>query len=358
MSLSLARIADMVQGQLSGSGEIEISDATILRDAGPDHISLVENVQLADQLARSAAGAVIVPPDYQPPGIPFIAVDSPRTAFAQVVAHFRPAQTAKRIGISSAARISPTAQLADDVDVFPGAHIGDDVHIGRGSTIHSGVCIMSGGRIGNNVTIFPNAVLYEHTRVGDRAIIHAGAILGAYGFGYDSADGCHKLSVQLGYVEIGADAEIGACTTIDRGTYGATSIGAGTKIDNQVMIGHNCRIGRYNLLCAQVGIAGSCTTGDYVVMAGQVGVRDHTAIGDRAQVGAKSGVSTDLDGGQRYLGAPAIPARREMQIIFARQKLPELKRQVRELEKQISDLTSQSTQSQPTSSQPKQADAA
>ncbi len=355
MSLSLARIADMVQGQLSGSGEIEISAATILRDAGPDHITLVENAQLADQLTRSAAGAVVVPLDYQPPGIPSIAVESPRTAFAQIVAHFRPAHVAKQIGISPAAVVSPTAQLADDVDVFPGAHIGDDVHIGRGSTIHSGVCIMPGGRIGENVTIFPNAVLYEYTRVADRAIIHAGAILGAYGFGYEIEDGCHKLSVQLGHVEIGEDAEIGACTTIDRGTYGATSIGAGTKIDNQVMIGHNCRIGRHNLLVAQVGIAGSCTTGDYVVMAGQVGVRDHTKIGDRAQIAAKAGVSTDLDGDQKYWGSPAIPARRQMQIVLANQKLPELRRQVRQLEKQISDLTSQSAS---TKSQPTQSDAA
>ena len=358
MSLSLAQIADMVQGQLNGSGESEITDATILRDAGPDHITLVENAQLAEQLARSAAGAAIVPPDYQPTGIPSIAVESPRTAFAQIVAHFRPSHVAKRIGISPTATISPSAHLADDVDVFSGAYIGDDVHIGRGSTIHSGVCILPGGCIGENVTIFPNAVLYEHTRIGNRAIIHAGAVLGAYGFGYEIADGCHKLSVQLGYVEIGEDAEIGAGTTIDRGTYGATSIGAGTKIDNQVMIGHNCRIGRHNLLCAQVGIAGSCTTGDYVVMAGQVGVRDHTKIGDRAQIGAKAGVSTDLEGDQKYLGVPAIPARRQMQIFFAKQKLPELKRQVRELEKQISDLTSRFASAQAQPIPPTQADAA
>ena len=144
---------------------------------------------------------------------------------------------------------------------------------------------MAGSQIGPDVTIFPNAVLYENTVVGPRCVIHAGAVLGAYGFGYYCVDGRHQLSAQLGNVVLGADVEIGAGTTIDRGTYGPTIIGEGTKIDNQVMVAHNCRIGRHNMLCSQVGIAGSTTTGDYVVMAGQVGVRDHVHIGDRRGAG-------------------------------------------------------------------------
>ena len=132
------------------------------------------------------------------------------------------------------------------------------------------------------MTIFPNAVLYENTDRRRRATIHASAVLGAYGFGYELVDGRHVLSAQLGNVVLGADVEIGAGTTIDRGTYGPTIIGDGTKIDDQVMVAHNCRIGRHNMLCSQVGVAGSTTTGDYVVMAGQVGVRDHVHIGDRA----------------------------------------------------------------------------
>ena len=171
------------------------------------------------------------------------------------------------------------------MDVYPFATIGDDVTIGAGSTIHSGVHIMAGSRIGEDVTIFPNAVLYENTVVGARCLIHAGAVLGAYGFGYEQVDGRHQLSAQLGNVELGADVEVGAGTTIDRGTYGPTVIGEGTKIDDQVMVAHNCRIGRHNMLCSQVGIAGSTTTGDYVVMAGQVGVRDHVNIGDRRGAG-------------------------------------------------------------------------
>ena len=193
--------------------------------------------------------------------------------------------------------MSPSARLDDDVDIHPGATVGEDARIGRHSTIHAGVQIGAGCKIGSGVTIFPNAVLYENTVVGDRSVIHAGAVLGAFGFGYKMVGGQFQLSAQLGHVEIGCDVEIGACSTIDRGTYSATIIGDGTKIDNQVMIAHNCRIGRHNMICSQVGIAGSTTTGDYVVMAGQVGVRDHVHIGAGAVLGAKSGVANDVPDG-------------------------------------------------------------
>ena len=153
--------------------------------------------------------------------------------------------------------ISDTASLADDVEVHAGASIGDDVTVGRGSVIHAGVQIMAGCRIGEQVTIFPDVVLYENTEVRRRSIIHAGAIIGAYGFGYKCVNGRHRRGAQLGNVQIGEDVEIGANTTIDRGTYGPTVVGEGTKIDNQVMIAHNCRIGRHNMICSQVGIAGS-----------------------------------------------------------------------------------------------------
>ena len=137
-------------------------------------------------------------------------------------------------------------------------------------------------RLGDDVTLHPHAVLYDDTVLGNRVIVHANAVIGADGFGYRMQDGRHVKMPQFGCVEIGDDVEIGAGTTIDRGTFQATRIGAGTKIDNLVQIGHNCQIGRHNLFVSQVGIAGSCSTGDYVVLAGQVGVADHVHIGDRA----------------------------------------------------------------------------
>jgi UDP-3-O-[3-hydroxymyristoyl] glucosamine N-acyltransferase len=200
--------------------------------------------------------------------------------------------------------------------------------------IHSGVHVMAGCVIGADCELYPGVILYPNTRVGDRCLIHAGTVLGAYGFGYRTANGKHERSAQVGWVEIGNDVELGACVTIDRGTYGATRIGEGTKVDNQVMIGHNCQIGRHNLLCAQVGIAGSSSTGDYVVLAGQVGVKDHVHLGDRVMVAAKSGVMHDIPAGEVWSGSPAFPSRKYMQRVAAVGRLPELRDELRRLERE------------------------
>jgi UDP-3-O-[3-hydroxymyristoyl] glucosamine N-acyltransferase len=264
-------------------------------------------------------------------------------AFAKIVCHFRPVRQQPRTGVSPHAIVSASARLAHDVDIHPGATIGDGVTIGAGATVHAGVRIMAGCTIGERVTIFPNAVLYENTVVGPRSVIHAGAVLGAYGFGYVAVGGKHQLSAQLGYVELGADVEVGACTTIDRGTYGPTVIGEGTKIDNQVMIAHNCRIGRHNMICSQVGIAGSTTTGDYVVMAGQAGVRDHVHIGDRAVLGAKAGVPNDVPADTSVLGIPARPEREQKLIFAAIARLPEFRHQLKALQAAVARLEARGT---------------
>jgi UDP-3-O-[3-hydroxymyristoyl] glucosamine N-acyltransferase len=203
---------------------------------------------------------------------------------------------------------------------------------------------MAGCKLGVGVVIFPGAVLYEDTLVGDRAIIHAGAVIGCYGFGYKLVEGKHVLSAQLGHVEIGCDVEVGANTTIDRGTYGPTFIGEGTKIDNQVQIAHNCRIGRHNMLCSQVGIAGSTSTGDYVVMAGQVGVRDHVHVGDRAILGAMAGVTNDVPAGATMIGIPATPEREQKLKQAALSKLPEMRKQLKELQHAVDRLGGETRQ--------------
>jgi UDP-3-O-[3-hydroxymyristoyl] glucosamine N-acyltransferase len=271
-------------------------------------------------------------------GRPVILVADVHEAFAAIHRHLHPPRAQARIGVSPAAYVSPSARLADDVDIHPGATVGDDVEIGAGGTIHSGARIMAGCRLGRGVTIFPNAVLYPETVLGDHVIVHAGAVLGAYGFGYRFTAGRHHLSAQLGIVVIESHVEIGACTTIDRGTYGPTRVREGAKLDNQVMIGHNCQIGRHNLLCSHVGIAGSTTTGDYVVMAGQVGVRDHVHIGDGVQLGAQAGVRKDIPAGEKYMGSPAVPAREFMEMVAVQGKLPEMRKQLRQLQKTVDEL--------------------
>ena len=337
MGTPLSQLADLVGGKLRGES-VEINGAATLAIAQVGEITLADSVERASQLEESQAAAAVVSAEVDWKGIPTILVDDVHEAFAKIVTHFRPRPQRQLPGISTQASISPSAKLAADVQVHPQAVIADEVTIGTGTVIHSGVTIMPGCVIGAGVTLFPNVVLYEQTQVGDKTTIHAGSILGAYGFGYEQKEGRHKLSAQLGYVVVEAEVEIGACVTIDRGTYGPTIIGEGTKIDNLVQIAHNCRLGKHNLICSQVGIAGSTSTGDYVVMAGQVGVRDNVHIGQGAVLCSKAGVPNDVPAGEMVLGSPAAPLRQQKLQMAAISKLPDMRREFRSLQRQVAQL--------------------
>lgn len=338
MHARLNELAELVGGRVEGESELLISGASPLGFAQAGEITLCEHPRFLAPLAASPAAAVVVPPGLQLEHRPTIVVAKPQAAFARIVAHFRPQRKPRKVGIHPLALISSTAKLAPNVEVHAGASLGDDVVLGEGCVIHAGARLMDGCRLGKNVTVFPNAVLYENTLVGDRVLIHAGAVLGAYGFGYATVDGRHELSAQLGYVHLEDDVEVGAGTTIDRGTYGPTRIGEGTKIDDQVMIGHNCVIGRHNLICSQVGIAGSTTTGDYVVIAGQAGLRDHIHIGDRAVLSAMAGVMSDVPDGTVMMGIPATPEREQKLKQVAWMKLPDMRTDFKELQRTVADL--------------------
>jgi UDP-3-O-[3-hydroxymyristoyl] glucosamine N-acyltransferase len=339
MAITLGDLAARIGGTLvGGNDEVAIAGAATLETAGERDVTLVDSAEKLHLLARSRAAAAIVPVGSGPLDRPSIEVADVHAAFAATIAGLRPPRVRPRSGISPQAIVDPSARLAADVEVHPLATIGPDVEIGAGTTIHPGVRVMAGCRIGAGATIYPNAVLYEETVVGDRCIVHAGAVLGGHGFGYKPTAAGYVLSAQLGWVEIGDDVEIGAGTTIDRGTYGPTVIGSGTKIDNLVMIAHNCRLGRHNMICSQVGIAGSTTTGDWVVMAGQVGVRDHVHIGDKAVLGARSGVSNDVEPGKTVLGEPAIDLRDRKLQLAAMSKLPEMRRDLKQLTARVAAL--------------------
>ncbi len=340
MAATLATLARLVGGRLIGDPDLEILDAATLPDAGDGDITLVDKSEKAEQLAATRARAAVVPVGFRLEllTMPAIEVKDVHRAFTAIVLHLRPPRVQRRVGHSPAAHISPTARIAADVDIHPGATVGDDAEIGAGSTIHTGACVMAGCRLGERVTLFPNVVLYENTRVGAGTIIHSGAVVGSHGFGYRQDDGLHQPSAQLGNVEIGASVEIGACTTIDRGTYGPTRIGDGTKIDNLVMIAHNCRIGRHNMICSQVGIAGSTSTGDYVIMAGQVGIRDHVHIGTGAVLAAMAGITNDVPAGARMLGAPATPEREQKLRFATLARLPEMRKKLNQLERSLAEL--------------------
>ncbi len=339
--MTLKQIADLVGGKLVGGSDLPITGVETIEGAKSGDLTFAVDQKNVDKLTQSNATAALVPIDCQSCGIPSIQCQDIQEAFTKVAQKIRPALQRGYIGVSPNAYVSPTATIADNVNIYPGAYIGGGTSIESGSTIYPGVCILENCTIGRDVSIFPNAVLYENTIVSDRSIIHANAVIGAYGFGYESGAAGHQLSVQLGNVEIAEDVEIGACTTVDRGTFGTTRIGQGSKLDNQVMIGHNCQIGAHNLLCSQVGIAGSCQTGAFVVMAGQVGIGDHLSIGDQSILGAKSGVMHNLEGGQTYFGAPATVAREQFQIIAAQTKLPAMRKQFKQLVRRVDTMEDQ-----------------
>jgi UDP-3-O-[3-hydroxymyristoyl] glucosamine N-acyltransferase len=270
-------------------------------------------------------------------GRPFavVQVKEALTAFAAIMQklHGQPKLTPH--GIDALAFVHPTAQIGAGASILPFAVVGEGSVIGARCRLHSGATVGRNCRLGDDVILYPHAVLYDNTILGDRVILHAHAVAGADGFGYRMQDGKHVKSPQFGWVELGDDVEVGAGTTIDRGTFQPTRIGAGTKLDNLVQIGHNCQIGRHNLFVSHVGMAGSCSTGDYVVLAGQAGVADHVHLGDRVQIGAQSGVASNAPAGVRMLGSPARPEGEEKRIFVTLERLPAVCRDVRRIKRQL-----------------------
>jgi UDP-3-O-[3-hydroxymyristoyl] glucosamine N-acyltransferase len=347
--VTVQQLAALVQGQVHGDGAQVIHDARPLSEAGPGHITFIETERLARHLKTCQASAILVREalrmkhagesavDHTADGtrFTFIEVTDPLAAFVAVMRHFRGAPSQPVLEIAPQAAIHATARVGPHASIDPFAVVGEGAVVGARCRIGSATVVGRNCRIGDDVTLHPHVVLYDGTVLGDRVEIHAGAVIGADGFGYRLQDGKHVKVPQFGCVEIGDEVEIGAGTMIDRGTFRNTRIGAGTKIDNLVQIGHNCQIGRHNLIVSQVGIAGSASTGDYVVLAGQVGVADHIHVGDRAVVGAQSGLYRSVADGERMLGAPARPEVEQKRILVCVDKLPELRRELRQVRQHL-----------------------
>lgn len=344
MAVSVQEIADWIGGRVIGDAGRIVRAARPLSEAGPDDVTFLENERSIRQGCKIRAAAVLSKPASDrnarpaslfPNGVTVIETNDPLGAFVQVYQRLHGLPKAEAAGIDPRAVIHPTVRLGQDTEVGAGACIGEGTVLGERCRIYPGVVIGRFCQIGDDVTLYPNVVIYDGCALGNRVIVHANSVIGADGFGYRQQEGCHVKVPHLGSVVIEDDVEIGACTTIDRGTFQPTRIGAGTKVDNLVQIAHNCRIGRHNLLVGQVGLAGSVTTGDYVVLAGQVAVRDHCSIGDGVIVGARAGVIQDVPAGQKVLGEPAMPEWEYKRLVLLFQKLPELRQQLEEVRKRL-----------------------
>ena len=344
MSYTIAELARLIHGEVTGEGCRVIEDVAALDCVTPQTVTYIENSRRLKRLAGLTPGALIVPRDtvaaaQQALTCPLIAVDDPQGAFIALMLHFRPLPVRDATGISPQAQIHPSAVIGANSNIHSAAVIEEGVSIGSRCDIHAGVVIRRGCRLGDEVTLHPNTVLYPGMQIGSRVIIHANAVIGADGFGYRFQQGQFIRIPHTGTVVIEDDVEIGAGATIDRAMVGETLIGRGTKIDNMVMIAHNCRIGKHNSLASQVGFAGSVITGDYVRCGGQVGVADHLRIGEKASLGGKAGVMADIDAGTTQYGIPARPDKEQLRIQLALQRLPELVKRVQELEQKLGELT-------------------
>lgn len=347
MSTTVEWIAQALNCPAKGNQRLEIHGAESVLKAGPHDITFIGDELNLKRLKSSRAGAVIVDKSledsyqktYEENQFTSFTVVDAQAAFIKIFQELRPQRALPEIGISPQADISNEATLGENCHIYPRVTIRPGVQIGDNCRIYPGVYIGDDCVIGDDVTIHANAVLYPDVKIADRAIIHATAVLGCDGFGYRFENGHFVKIPHLGSVRIEEDVEIGAGSTIDRGMIGATEIGEGTKIDNQVMIAHNCEIGKHNAFASQVGFAGSITTGDYVRCAGQVGIADHIHIGDQATLGARAGVHRDIPAGEIHIGTPAAPEKEQRKIVMAMRKVPDMRKQIRELEKQVKELT-------------------
>ena len=328
---TLMEIAQAIGGRVEGDGSVEITHACEIAAGSPGGLSFLADPKYARHLASTAASAVIVDTQVDPGGKPAIRVANPAKGFALALSLLYPPQPAPE-GIDPAARLGTETVLGKGVSIGPFAVIEDGVTIGAETAIFSGAFIGRGTRIGKRCTIHPRVVVYAGMEIGDSVIIHAGAVIGADGFGYTTEDDLHYKIPQVGGVVLEAGVEVGANTTIDRGTLSNTVIGEMTKLDNLVHIAHNVNVGRGCLFAAQVGVAGSTTIGDYVTLAGQVGVADHLTIGDRAVVAAKSAVLQAVPAGRFYAGIPAGERQQWLRQSGAVKALPEMSRRLRRLE--------------------------
>jgi UDP-3-O-[3-hydroxymyristoyl] glucosamine N-acyltransferase len=333
----LDELARRVGGSIVGDGARTIRGVATLDEAGPHDLSFFTNPRYRERAARTRAGALLVAPGSGIVGPALLEVAEPYLALARILDLLHPIERPPA-GIAPTAHLAPDATLGRDVHVGPFAVIGEGACLADRVVVSAGCIVERGASVGADSVLMPGVVLYPGTQVGERCLIHAGVVLGADGYGFATSAGRHHKVPQLGRVVVEDDVEIGANSTVDRGTLGETVIGAGSKLDDQVMVGHGARLGRACLLAGQSGVAGSAELGDHVTLAGQSGVAGHLRVASGTVVAAKSAVLSDVDPGGFVAGVPAMPHMRWKRIQASLAELPELRRELGRLRARVAAL--------------------
>jgi UDP-3-O-[3-hydroxymyristoyl] glucosamine N-acyltransferase len=335
-TITAEAIAALVSGELIGDGAVSVSGVAPLDRANASHLSILSSAKYATMLAGSQAGIVLVDPEFRdvPAGRGTrIIVTQPSEKLLSLLARLYP-EAPLSPGVAPTARIGKGATLGERVSIGEYSVIGAGATIGADAAIGAHSVVGERATVGDGSRLWPGATIYPGATLGRRVMIHSGARIGCDGFGYVFRDGAHNKIPHVGRCIIGDDVEIGANTTIDRGSIDDTVIGNGTKIDNLVHIAHNVRIGEKCLIMAQVGIAGSVTIGDGAVLAGQAGISGHLSIGAGARLAAQAGVFGDIPAGETWSGYPARPHRDSLRASAAVFKLAGM---IRRLEKLLED---------------------
>ncbi|NCD33709.1 MAG: UDP-3-O-(3-hydroxymyristoyl)glucosamine N-acyltransferase [Spartobacteria bacterium] len=338
-SYSAQQLADRFQLEVVGRSDVMVRGVEALGLAGPSQVSFLANKKYKDQVPVSKAGIVIVSCSYdggRGDATTLLLARNPDKTFGDVAELFAPLPRTYAEGVHPSAVVASSAELGRNVSVGPHCVVEEGAILGDGCVLVAQCYIGHHAKLGCDCRMYPMASVREECVVGDRVIMHNGAVVGSDGFGYAvNEDGSRTKIRQLGIVEVGDDVEIGANTTIDRARFGKTAIGRGVKIDNLVQIGHNAVIEDHVVIVSQVGISGSTVVGAHAVLAGQAGIAGHLHIGKGAIIGGQSAIIQDVPAGKFMFGSPAVERSKAMRNHVLTQRLGEMVKKINALEKAL-----------------------
>lgn len=344
MQFSAAQIAPLIGGTIEGEGSALVSNFGKIESAVAGDLAFLANPKYEAYAYTTQASILLVSQDFAPKHpitATLIRVADPYAALAQLMQLVEAEQTPIPTGISPQAQVASEVELGEGVYIGPFAVIEPGAKLGAGVQVHAFAYVGRGVVLGEQTIVYPHVTLYKGVQVGARCILHAGAVLGADGFGFaPQADGYHKIP-QLGGVILEDDVEVGANTCIDRAVMGNTIIRRGVKLDNLVQIAHNCVVGEHTVMASQVGLAGTSTIGSWCRFGGQVGIGGHITIGDRVEMGGQTGVISNVPADRVLMGSPGIPLRDAMRSFVLQPKLPDMYRRLQALEKELEELKNQ-----------------
>jgi len=336
--ITLAKLAELVGGSVSGDPSISVSGVAPLDLAGAEHISFLANPKYLEKLAGCKAAAIIAHPSLDGAvETALLLADNPYLAFAKILNYFESIPHVGQ-GVMAGAHVHRDAMVGEDVTISPGCVVSAGVKIGRGTCLQPNVVVGIGSIIGEDCLLHANVTIREKSVIGNRVIIQPGAVVGADGFGFAPDGETYYKIPQAGHVVIEDDVEIGACSCIDRGTLGETRICRGVKIDNLVQVAHNVVVGADTILVSQTGIAGSTVIGRHCTFGGQSAVTGHVKVGDNVTLAGRGGISSNVEGNQGLAGVPAIPHREWLKATMTMTHLPEMRRELKKLKNQVEEL--------------------